>query len=339
MTVCLKEVSMHIIYAADENYVRHLAASLMSAMDACQGAESLEFHVMSTGITDDSKEKLRQLAEKQGRSIAFYELGDLTKWFDFSFNTRGFAVSALTRLLMGRVLPEGVHRIIYLDCDTIVLRDLTSMWDTDMGDSPLGMVQEPTVNKKRRVYLGLPDDQPYYNSGVLLVNLDLWRSQQVEKQVLQYYESMHGDLVAPDQDALNGALKERIYPLSPCYNHGSPQIFYSWRALTRISSPTPYLQEEDYQRAVGQPAIVHYLGEQRPWRKGNAHPYEEAYQRYLGRTPWKDVPQEQGWQTYFRAFRLFNAVTKPFPVLRWRIIDGLIPVFMAAREQARKRKG
>ena len=330
---------MHILYDADENYVRHLAVSMMSAMDACRRVQGLTFHVMSTGITQESRDRLQQLAQRRRRSIHFYEMGDLTRWVDFSFNTRGFAISALTRLFMARVLPEELDRIIYLDCDTLVMDNLTALWETDMGDSPLGMVAEPTVNKARRLQLGLPDGQPYYNSGVLLVNLGLWRSRGVEQEILQYYASKDGDLVAPDQDAINGALRDRIYQLSPRYNYGAVQIYYSWSALKKISHPTPFMDRDLYLTETKRPAIVHFLGEQRPWRAGNKHPYEGAYLRYLAGTPWANVPQEEGWRTYFRAFRLFNRVMKPFPYLRWRIIDRLIPVFMKARERNRKRNG
>ena len=75
-----------------------------------------------------------------------------------------------------------------------------------------------------------------------------------------------------------------------------------------------------------------------PWREGNRHPYRAAYEAALAKTPWRGAPMESGWQTYFRCFDLFNRLTRPFPLLRWRIINALIPAFMRYREQARKKK-
>lgn len=137
---------------------------------------------------------------------------------------------------------------------------------------------------------------------------------------------------------MNCAFAGRIKFLPPCYNYGSVQIYYNWKTQKKISSPTPFMTEEEYKSAVAQPAIVHFLGEERPWRAGNKHPYTPVYQLYLNMTPWKDHPQDEGWRMYFRAFYLFNAVTKPFPVLRYHIIDALIPAFMRHRAKALKKK-
>lgn len=327
---------MHILYASDENYIRHMAASMLSVMDHNRKAKELTIHLLSMGISDESRAALDKLAGEYGRRVCIYELGDIRRWFDFDFDTRGFAPSAMGRLFLARMLPEDIERVLYLDCDTVVMDDLSDLFSLDMTGYDLGMVAEPTVNKGRRVQLGMPDEQKYFNSGVLLVNLKKWRADNTEATVIGYYRDMGGNLVAPDQDAINGALPGRILELAPRYNYGSVQIYYSWKAQKKISAPTPFLSEEEYRRGTEKPAIVHFLGEERPWRAGNTHPYTPAYEHYLGKTPWKDTPREEGWRTYFRCFDLFNFVTSPLPMLRYRIIDALIPAFMKMR--ARKLK-
>ena len=124
--------------------------------------------------------------------------------------------------------------------------------------------------------------------------------------------------------------------LPPRYNFGSVQIYYSYEAQKKMCAPAPlYPTKADYERAAFPPAVVHFLGEERPWRAGNRHPYRKNYEEALAKTPWKDAPQEQGWQMYFRCFGLFNALTKPFPMLRWRIINSLIPAFLRFRGRKR----
>ena len=322
---------MQILYASDEHYVRHAAVSMLSLMDSNAASEDITIHFLSMGVRDESRRALEQLVEERGRSIRFYELGDICRWFDFSFDARGFAPSALARLFMARVLPEDIDRILYLDCDTVVLEDLSPLFRLDMTGHDLGMVAEPTVNKTRRRQLGMAEEQTYFNSGVLLVNLDKWRRDGTEQTILGYYRDMGGNLVAPDQDAINGAIPGRILELPPRYNYGSVQIYYPWKAQRKMSAPTPFMSEEDYRRGTEKPAIVHFLGEERPWRAGNRHPYTPVYDRYLAQTPWKDTPRDEGWRLYFRCFALFNAVTKPFPMLRYHIIDALIPAFMRLR--------
>lgn len=324
---------MHILYATDENYVRHAAASMLSVWEHHREAGALTVHVLSMGIREESRAALTALAKERGREIFFYELGDIRRWFDFDFHARGFASSTLARLFLARVLPQGVSRVLYLDCDTVVTAELTPLFALDMDGFDLGMVAEPTANKGRRKQLGIPDQQPYFNAGVLLVNLDKWRRDNTEKTILDYYRAKGGDLVAPDQDAINGALPGRILELPPCYNYGSVQLYYPWKAQRRMSAPTPFMDAETYRRGTEHPVIVHFLGEERPWRAGNRHPYTPEYDRYLAMTPWKDTPKEEGWRLYYRCFGLFNLVTRPFPLMRYHIIDALIPAFMRMREK------
>ena len=329
---------MHVLYATDENYVRHAAASMTSLMENNRQAEDITLHVFSMGITDESRRKLENHVAQYGRRLHVYELGDIRRWFDFSFNPRGFSPSALGRLFLARLLPEDVERVLYLDCDTIVLEDLQELFTLPMGDHYLGMAAEPTVPKARRKYLGMPDDKPYCNSGVLLVNLALWRQEDAEGQVLAYYKSKNGDLVAPDQDAINGAFSRRILQLPPRYNYGSVQIYYPWKTQQRMSAPTPFFTKDEYLQGAAKPAIIHYLGEERPWRAGSTHPYTWAYDKYLAMTPWKDAPKDEGWRLYFKCFGLFNWITKPVPMLRYKIIDALIPAFMRIRENKLKKQ-
>lgn len=328
---------MHILYAADENYVRHAAASMLSLMDHNKNVPQLTVHVLSMGITEASRQTLKKLVEPFGRQVHVYELGDIRRWFDFDFNARGFAQSTLARLFLGRILPDDVERVAYIDCDTVVLEELSDLFATDMGSCCLGMVAEPTANKKRRVALGMPDSQPYFNAGILLIDLKRWRAENAEKTVLDFYKRCGGNLVAPDQDAINGALVGRIKELPPRYNYGSVQLYYPWKTQRRMSAPTPFMSEADYRRGTERPAIVHFLGEERPWRAGNRHPYTPVYDKYLAMTPWKDTPKDEGWRMYYRCFALFNAVTKPVPMLRYRVIDALIPAFMRMREKKLKK--
>ncbi|MBQ8537345.1 MAG: glycosyltransferase family 8 protein [Clostridia bacterium] len=329
---------MHILYASNENYLCHAAASMVSVMENNQQVEELDFYLISMGTAPQSIEKMKKLAAGYNRSVNVVELADLTKRLDFSFNTRGFDVSALARLFVGTLLPADVSKVIYLDCDTIVLDSLQELWETPLENELLGMVAEPTAPMSRRLSLGMDPWQAYHNSGVLLIDLEAWRDTNAEKTVFDYYQKMGGALIAPDQDALNGAFAGRIKALSPRYNYGTINIYYPWKMLKKLSGQAAYISKEEYDLAAAKPAIIHYLGEERPWREGTTHPFTWAYEKYLAMTPWKDTPKEQGWKTYFACFRLFNAVTRPVPMVRYKVINALIPAFMKWRENQRKRQ-
>ena len=94
-----------------------------------------------------------------------------------------------------------------------------------------------------------------------------------------------------------------------------------------------YYDEAIYRKSVEHPAIIHYLGEERPWRKGNHHKFKEEYERYHGMTEWREEKEEEGWELYYRCWGIFNFFMKPFPMLRYKIINGLIPTFMKWRKK------
>lgn len=325
---------MDILYSANEKFVCHLAAALCSVCENNRAADTITFHIFSCGIIRESQQQLTSLAHSYGREIAFYELGDMHTHINATIDTKGFNSIVLARLFTGSYLPESVERVIYLDCDTIVIDDITPFWNTEMGDCVLACVPEPVITKSRRGLLGMAPSDDYYNAGVLLFDLNAWRRENCEQRVLSYYIEHYKSIVAQDQDALNACFKGRIRTVAPKYNYASYNLYYNYRLLKRLSGDAPYVSREVWEDSRRNPAIIHYLGEERPWRAGNTHPYTDRYEQYLSMTPWRDTPKERGWRLYFFCFRIFNFCTKPFPWLRYRIIDSLIPAFM--RHRAKK---
>jgi lipopolysaccharide biosynthesis glycosyltransferase len=327
---------MDILYTSNENYVRHLAASACSLCENNRDADAIRFHVISCEITEESKQKLQALCARYGREMIFYELGDVRAQMQGEVDTLGFDVSILARLFVARFLPAEVERVLYLDCDTIVIDRLEDYWSTALGDCVLAAVPEPVITKSRKPLLEMEESLDYYNSGVLLFDLKKWREMDAERIVLTYFAEHNGRLVAGDQDAINACFKGKIRSVAPKYNYASYNIYYPYRLLRKLSGAAPYVSREVYEESKAHPAIIHYLGEERPWRAGNTHPYADEYKKYLAMTDWHDAPDEEGWKLYFLCFGLFNFFTKPFPGLRYRIIDSLIPAFM--RRRAKKLK-
>lgn len=327
---------MNIFYTVDNGFVPQLATGIVSVCENNRWASSITFYVGSAGVLNANKQKLEELVASYGRELRFVDLGNLKEAIGFDFDTLGWGEVVLGRILVESLLPATVDRVLYLDGDTIVIDSLEDLWNQDLGDCWLGASMEPTVTHARKVSLGL-ENSHYFNSGVLLIDLHKWRENHVGERILKYYADRDGRLFAPDQDAINGACAGKIYPLLPRYNYYNIYWFYPYEMLRKLESPAPYFSKVEYQAAVSKPAIIHFLGEERPWRKGNHHPYRAYYQRYLAMTPWKNTPQEEGWEFYLGCFKAFYTVLKPFPMLRYRIIDSLIPSFMRFRKRQRQK--
>ncbi len=326
---------MNIVYTVDDNFVPQVATSMCSIMENNKKLEIL-FYIISKGISDSNKEKLFDFVDSYNQKVVIIELGDLNDYIDFEFDTSGWNEIVLARLILDKLLPETVEKILYLDGDIIVRDSLEELWNIDLGANVIGGVIEPTADIERKQAIGLSPQTPYINAGVLLINMNKWRDFDAGKKVLDFYRAHDGKLFSNDQCAINGALKNHILQLPIVYNFCNTYRFYSYEALCKIAYPTKLISKEEFNKCLSNPVIIHFLGEERPWRIGNKHTYRDEYINYWNKTPWKNSSLEYGWKRYFLFFNLFNTLMKPFPILRYKIINRLIPVFLQYRSRKKK---
>lgn len=218
---------MNILYASNDGFVRHLGTSMYSLFDKNRDIREITVYVLSLGLSEENIDKLQSIADRFQRKLVILELGNLRKKFDFDVDTGGYDISIMGRLFMGEMLPDTVTRVLYLDCDTVVARPLKKLWNTDLDGAVLGAVMEPTIYKAVKESIGLEGSDAYYNSGVLLVDLERWRKENVQKQLMEFLREKGGTLFASDQDLLNGTLKGRIHTLMPECNFFTNYRYFS----------------------------------------------------------------------------------------------------------------
>ena len=236
---------MNLLYTTDMNFLPQTAASIASVCENNRRERAITFYVFCLHVPASGQQKLAEMVKayeteekrcsddpsgsqekkKTGtdrklvlRQVVFTDLKEIGQYFDFEVDTAGWNPIVLARLLPDRLLPEDLHRVIYLDGDTIVRRSLRALWKIDMKGCPVGAAPEPTCSLKRKAALGLAG-RPYCNAGVLLIDLDAWREQETGKQILEYYRKNGGHLFANDQDAINGSLRDSLYILSGTWNY------------------------------------------------------------------------------------------------------------------------
>lgn len=307
---------MNVVYASNDNFARHLGTSLYSLLDRNQLMDEIHVYVLSVNMSNMCKEQLGQIAERFDRTLDIIELGELEARFQYRINTGGFDVSTLSRLFVSEVLPESVERILYLDCDTVVLRSLEKLWNLDLRGKILAAVMEPTIYESVKAEIGLGSQDPYFNAGVLLIDLKKWREQDIQSRILEFYEAHGGSLFACDQDTINGSLKGQIRPMSPSYNFFTNYRYFKYEELVRQSPSYAVVPREIFRHAKRHPAIVHYMGDERPWIAGNLNHYRKAYELYLDLTPWSRTPKESSKRLYMLAYHVMDYLTFLCPASR-----------------------
>ena len=313
---------------------------MCSLFDKNRDMKQITVYVLSLGLSEENREKLQTIAEAYGRELVILELGDIRKRFDFEVDTGGYDISIMGRLFMGEMLPESVKRVLYLDCDTVVVRSLKKMWKEDLGDAVLGAVMEPTIYEAVKESIDLGKDDGYYNSGMLLVDLERWRKENVQEKLMSFLKEKGGALFASDQDLLNGALKGKIHTLMPEWNFFPNYRYFSYKTLVEHSSAYGAVSKEALKHAKKHPAIIHYMGDERPWIRGNLNHYRRAYEKYLAMTPWAGTPKETGKERYMLLYHAMDYVTAVCPEIRWYISKKFgMKAVMSRKKNTEEKKG
>ena len=188
------------------------------------------------------------------------------------------------RLLLPSKLPN-LDKVIYLDCDLVVCKDLKSLWETDVNDVAVTMAPDLLYQDKATLSrLGINNN--YLNSGVIVMNLDYWRKHDVMKRLLAYISDKGNELIYNDQDSLNAILHDERRQLPVKYNV-TPHYF--------LKNPDNYPKEmhEEIRDARINPIIFHFLGKIKPWSLGCYLPGKELFMKYQKASGWRHFTIEK----------------------------------------------
>ena len=249
-----------------------LAAMLHSALVGLRSGRTISAHVIDAGLSETDRERLADLARRHEAALHWYEpsatgFGTLPAW--------GRTTSATYhRLMVARLLPEEVARAVWLDCDLLVTGDLAALWEIDLGGRHLLAVRDsvvPLVSSRYGIRswreLGLLREAPYFNAGVMLLDVDRWRDDDIGALAGRYLVEAR-DAMFWDQEGLNAVLCGRWGELDPRWN--------------RMASA-----ERRGERADAAPGIVHFGGTLKPWRLPDPGSGPRSlFYRHLDETPW-----------------------------------------------------
>lgn len=307
---------MDIVYIATNSYTSLLGISMTSLLENTKAFAKLKLHILSPDLNAENKKLLLDLCLGYNRSVSFYDISGFEKAFPFSFNTSGFHPIVLARLLMADYLPNTLETVLYLDCDVIVSGSILSLETIALEGHAFAAVPELAMPPAQKKHIGLQPEDQYYNAGIMLINLNYWRKNNLKQQCFDYYASMNGNLLYSDQDILNHCCKGHIFPLSHRYNL-PPVLRYFPRYFIKRYQPAYYeVSREAYLDVLKNPSMIHFLGDERPWFQGNFNPYRKVYEYYKSISPWKDEPLISGKEGYLFCYHLLNCITWICPWFR-----------------------
>ncbi len=259
---------MDIAYSINEKYVDYCLVSVCSLLENNPGA-NVRIHILYDDLSQGAISKIRSFVTGRGAIVELHKVEEET--------VRGLVLqewprSAWYRIFLPMILGEEVHRVLYLDSDTVVAGPISDLFEIDMeGYSLAGCVDIMTLDDEIFNRLEYPKDAGYICSGVLLMNLDYFREHQVSSTILGYARDNADKLRYPDQDAINYVCRDSKM-LLPLKYETMNSYFRNEEFVSKYKG--------DFAGMIEDPRIIHYAGVP-PWfMETNIHIYSPLFWRY-----------------------------------------------------------
>lgn len=308
-----KNKTIPVFFACDENFVKFTAVTINSLIANASKEFSYDIHILCTKISEDKKQKVIKLANKNFK-VYFDDVTNYLKSISYRLPIRDYySKTTYYRLFISEMFPE-LDKALYLDSDMIVLGDISELYNHDIGENYVGacneqaMVQTNVYGTYVEKCIGL-DRNKYFNAGMLLINCAQFRKQKILDQFIRLLHE-YSFVVTQDEDYLNFICKDKVF-----------WIENSWNVET--------YGKIKYSEATAK--IIHYLMVGKPWHFKDV-PFAEIFWNYAKQTPfyeeinsvlenYTDGQRKNDYESVDRLAKLAESETnRPDNFLKRRII-------------------
>ena len=268
--------AMNICLSSNDNYIEHLATTMTSVLMTARPTDYFNFFILDGGISKKNKKKILELKKIKNCYIEFIAI-DVSKFKNFPIIDKYMSLETYFRYLIPILKPE-LERILYLDCDTIILRPLNVLYNMDCENNYIVAVEDAWFKELNPMYTKYNIDKPF-NAGVLLINNKKWKEDNISTKLFNATPLLQNDILYEDQDVLNYLFKDKVKFVDISYN------------LQTFSLATEKFEgnsTREIQHYIFEPVIVHYTGKDKPWTTSECmHPYASQYFKFKAFSPFK----------------------------------------------------
>lgn len=278
-----------------DNHFSVLMGALIKSIELNHaGSELIDIYIVEDRLKSSIKKKVIKTVNPQIVRLIWLEMSEVLSLApDLPVDKSSFPLNVYIRLLIPYFLPKDIKKAIYLDVDMLMLADVSELWSIEIGGYALGGVQD-CIDKignswggiKNYEELGLNPEDKYLNSGLLLMNLEQWRSHDYSFKIIRCIKENIQYANFPDQYGLNAIFAGRWLELD-----------FRWNCYAILDEP--------------QPKLIHFIRNKPIYTSydNNIH-YRELFYKYLDLTEWKSFKQYKNYRRLMNKF--LNKIMKMF---------------------------
>lgn len=278
----------NIVIVANEAYIQHSAVMLCSLFETNKGKQ-FDIYLLTDGIKDTTCTRLQDLCTKYNSRL-FVKLPEIELGKELNINlkdlpTGQWSTMMYYKLFMPLMLPQECDRCLFLDGDMVINDDIEQLYNWNLENSIIAAAEDIPDCIKIKERLGLKQTDKYINSGVMVCDLNAWRTVENIKPIFDFVKRVAG-IIINEQDVIAMYFKDKLSFLPIRWNMTT---FYFLRKPMIFNK---YLNE--LKQAQLFPGIIHYAAPIKPWFRDCMHPYRDKYRNFLNISEWPSKPM-----TYF----------------------------------------
>ena len=268
----MQKNEMNILVSFDKNYISPFYTMLKSLALNNPG-ETFHVWLLHSAIP---AEELRMLEEYCGEQRAAFTAVQVDRGiFQNAPISKRYPQEMYYRLLAPCLLPESVEKVLYLAPAILVINPLRPLWEMELEGRAFAAASHTgltdVMNGVNRVRLGTNHD--YYNSGVMLIDLEKARELVKPEDIFQCVREHESELVLPDQDVFNYLYGEQTVPVDDALWNYDARYYSTY--LIRSGG----MYHMDW--VMGNTAVLHFCGKNKPWAPSYSHRFGALYKHYM----------------------------------------------------------
>ena len=279
-----------IAVSSSNEYVPYLSVCLISLKAHSNSHNNYDIIIFERDISEENKFKIKSLIEEKNISVRFVNPMPIISKYDLKY-PQHYGLECYFRLTAPLVL-KNFKKIIYTDIDLVFMVDIDELYSQSIEEYPLGachdIIYNTFLDDKSLDYfeyatkeLELKEPYKYFNTGVMLLNLEYMRENNISKHLLKMANNKQYKIL--EQDILNKYFKTNIKYLDYKWNFPTLSDLYRKR-LEKSQEFTKKL----YNKVQQNPAIIHWAGGAKPWKYRNTD-YSFLWWDYAQKTPFYEV--------------------------------------------------
>lgn len=259
--------TLQIVVTTDDHFVILLAALIKSAESFIAPSTNMVFNIVNDHVSDLNKSKLEQSINPEITQLKWIDMDGLVpQGMQIPFDFTSYPPNIYMRFFIPYFMDTSIETVLYMDVDMIVQDNLAALFDLDMSQHIIAAVTDPRVKTfdnawggvKNYKALGFTGDMPYFNSGLLLINLHAWRNQAITEQLIRCIHLNVSYANYPDQYGLNVVLANQWLSLASKWNHFATMPYQDQPSVIHFVQRKPiyssYVGEKLFQKQ-----FLHYL--------------------------------------------------------------------------------